>query len=134
LPIQGGFLDHDRFDDLARTLATGTSRRQALKLLGGSLTGGLLAALGVGTAVADECKRNGKPCKKDSQCCSGTCPNGTQVPLGQRYSCVCTNGEVQYCDAAGCSDIPHVQEVCGAACVTRGGVSYIRCEPGACVL
>jgi hypothetical protein len=35
-------MDHDRFDDLTRTLATGMSRRQALKLLGSSLLAGLL--------------------------------------------------------------------------------------------
>ena len=41
-------MDHNRFDDLTRTLATSTSRRQALKLLGG----GLLAALVPGSAFA----------------------------------------------------------------------------------
>ena len=40
---------NDRFDDLARGFASGMSRRQALKLLGGSLAGGWLAFLGVGT-------------------------------------------------------------------------------------
>jgi hypothetical protein len=41
-------MDQNRFDDLTRTLATSTSRRQALKLLGG----GLLAALIPGSALA----------------------------------------------------------------------------------
>ena len=41
-------MDHNRFDDLTRTLATSTSRRQALKLFGG----GLLAALVPGSALA----------------------------------------------------------------------------------
>src|SRR5829696_8685372 len=36
----------DRFDDLTRTLATGISRRRALELSGGVLTGGLAAVLG----------------------------------------------------------------------------------------
>ncbi len=31
----------DRFDELTKTLAQSTSRRQALKVLGGSLAGGL---------------------------------------------------------------------------------------------
>ncbi len=39
---------HDRFDDLTKALARGVSRRDALKLLGGSAAGGLLALLGVG--------------------------------------------------------------------------------------
>jgi hypothetical protein len=67
-------------DELARGLATGMmSRRRVLKVLGGSLAGGLLAVFGVGggVAAADECKRNGKKCKKNSQCCSGNCSGGT---------------------------------------------------------
>jgi hypothetical protein len=67
-------------DELARGLATGRmSRRRVLKVLGGTLAGGLLAVFGVGggVAAAHECKRNGKACKKDSQCCSGICSSGT---------------------------------------------------------
>ncbi len=45
-------MDHDRFDDLTRSLGTGISRRQALKLLGGSLAGGLLSALGLSATRA----------------------------------------------------------------------------------
>jgi hypothetical protein len=41
-------MDSHRFDDLTRTLATSTSRRQALKALGG----GLLAALVPGSVLA----------------------------------------------------------------------------------
>ena len=41
-------MDRNRFDDLTRVLAQGTSRRQALKLLGG----GLLAALVPGSVLA----------------------------------------------------------------------------------
>lgn len=41
-------MDHDRFDDFTRTLATSTSRRHALKMLGG----GLLAALVPGSVLA----------------------------------------------------------------------------------
>jgi hypothetical protein len=74
-------MDQDRFDNLTRALARGTSRRQALKLLGGSLAGGLLSFLGVGDAAADDCKRNGKACKKNKQCCSGNCADGFCAPL-----------------------------------------------------
>jgi hypothetical protein len=45
---EGSIVDHDRFDDLTRKLASGMSRRQALKLLGG----GLLGALVPGSALA----------------------------------------------------------------------------------
>ncbi len=47
-------MDHDRFDTLSRALGMGPSRRQALKLLGGSLASGLLATLGIRSARAKE--------------------------------------------------------------------------------
>jgi hypothetical protein len=72
------------FDELASGLASGSiSRGRALKLMGAALLGGTLGSLGLGgVAAADDsgvdCKRNGKRCKKDKQCCSGNCDdNGT---------------------------------------------------------
>jgi hypothetical protein len=69
------------FDELARGLASGKlSRGKALKFMGAALVGGALASLGLsGEAAADPpgCKRNGKKCKKDEQCCSRTCLDGT---------------------------------------------------------
>jgi hypothetical protein len=68
------------FDELARALASGSiSRRKALRLMGAALVGGTLASVGIGEAAADPpgCKRNGKKCKRDTQCCSGKCEGGT---------------------------------------------------------
>jgi hypothetical protein len=67
------------FDDLARGLASGNvTRGKALRLMGAALVGSALTSLGMGgVAAADDsgvdCKRNGKKCKKNSQCCSGIC-------------------------------------------------------------
>jgi hypothetical protein len=74
------------FDELARGLADGSvTRAKALRLMGAALLGGTLASVGMGEAAAAPggCKRNGKKCKKSSQCCSETCVDG-----------VCQNGEV----------------------------------------
>jgi hypothetical protein len=70
------------FDELARGLANGSiSRGRAIRLMGAALVGGTLASLGIGgVAGADPpgCKRNGKHCKNNSQCCSDNCAaNGT---------------------------------------------------------
>src|SRR4051794_16549667 len=85
------------FDDLARELASGSlSRRKALKLMGAALIGGTLGSLSMHEAAADPpgCTHNGKPCKRDKQCCSGTCSShGTCVGgapgAGQRECAVC---------------------------------------------
>ena len=92
------------FDELARGLASGTlSRGKALRLMGAALVGGTLASLGIGEAAADPpgCKRNGKHCKRDKQCCSGNCEGGAcapacqdenDCPANQCQQATCTNG------------------------------------------
>jgi hypothetical protein len=32
--------------------------------------------------LAAQCKQDGKPCKKNDQCCSGNCQKGTDMPKG----------------------------------------------------
>src|SRR5262245_56375528 len=66
-------MDGQWFDVLAKNLAGLTTRRGVLKGLTGSAAGGLLALVGLGSAEADVCKPTGKECKKDGQCCSGSC-------------------------------------------------------------
>jgi hypothetical protein len=68
------------FDDLARGLADGSlTRGKALRLMGAALVGGALGSVGIGEASADPpgCKRNGKNCTRDTQCCSGNCSSGS---------------------------------------------------------
>ena len=77
------------FDDLARGLADGSlTRGKALRLMGAAVVGGTLGSLGIGEASADRpgCKRAGKHCTSDPQCCgtlvcvSGTCQTQTTTP------------------------------------------------------
>ena len=74
------------FDELARGLADGSiTRGKALRLMGAALVGGTLGSLGIGEAAGDPpgCKRIGKHCTRDPQCCgslvcvSGTCQTPT---------------------------------------------------------
>jgi hypothetical protein len=66
------------FDELTRGMASGSiPRGKALKLMGAALVGGTLASVGIREAGADQCKPNGKVCKKNEQCCSGNCADGT---------------------------------------------------------
>lgn len=65
-------MDEQRFDALARHLARGTSRRRALGALAvGAL--GLFGGMLGERAGAKACLREGKDCKRGSQCCSGRC-------------------------------------------------------------
>ena len=101
-----------RFDDLTKTLATATSRRQALKTLAATALGGLLGLGGIGTAFAN-CKPNGIGCNSNSQCCSGGCCKGICTDLGTTSNCgacghkcganqTCQNGQcVTPCTANG---------------------------------
>jgi hypothetical protein len=61
-------------DDVARTLASPTTpRRQSLKLLGALLAGGILGAVGVGRAVA-----------QDEAVCGANCRDSSECPLNYR--------------------------------------------------
>jgi hypothetical protein len=97
------------FDELARGLADGSvTRGKALKLMGAALLGGTLGSLGIGgEAAADPpgCKRNGKKCKQNTQCCSRNCVNGTCACKGLFSDCnnnsECCSG---YCNPQGACD------------------------------
>jgi hypothetical protein len=65
-------MDCARFDGLIRRFGQSRSRRQTLRGLAGAVVVGTLA-LGEREIGADTCKGNGKPCKKNRQCCSNNC-------------------------------------------------------------
>jgi hypothetical protein len=90
-------MDGQRFDEWAKDLARLTTRRGVLKGLTGSAAGSLLALVGLGSAVADVCKPTGKECKRDGQCCSGSCvpPTHSQSTAGSGSVC-CAAGQIQY--------------------------------------
>ncbi len=109
------------FDELARGLASGTvSRRKALRLMGAALVGGTLASLGIGEAAADLCKRNGKACKKDKQCCSGNCEGGTCAACTVNTDCSSGRCASDVCAEPCPSDRVLLSNgTCAAACVTN---------------
>ena len=90
----------NRFDELAKDLARGVSRREALRRLGGGLLGAAVAAvgLGLGKATADG-KGKGEACV---DCCNAITPR--PHPFGDCVS-ACVHG----------------QGVCGHGCIAAGG-------------
>jgi len=137
-----------QFDELAKALAEGVSRREALRRIGGGLAGALFVSLGW-TRVAwgdtrAACKslcggmgKNGKQCM--DVCLS--CPSATSVcgPAGAKTCCggghVCISGTCQ---------CPSGTAVCGGNCVDTtsdrnncGGCgtqcsTYEVCNSGVC--
>jgi hypothetical protein len=127
--------------------------------MGAALVGGTLASLGIGEAAADPigCKRSGKKCKNDEQCCSGNCVNGTCACKGlssacnnnseccsgfcnqlgfcdqNRVTCTCQVGtsNIGLCTGAACSDTTALNQFCNSFClsVERGSGVAGECLP-----
>ena len=63
-------------DELAKGLASGTfSRGKAIRLVGGALLGAALASV-PGVAWANDCRRLGRACRRDSSAALGTASGG----------------------------------------------------------
>jgi hypothetical protein len=80
------------FDELTRGLASGSvTRGKALRLMGAAVVGGALASLGIdgeAAAAPGGCKRNGKHCTRNDQCCSGNCDDSNTCAA----ACVANGG------------------------------------------
>ena len=127
------------FDDLARGLAdVSVTRGKALRLMGAALVGGTLASLGMGgEAAADPpgCKRNGKHCTRDAQCCgslvcvSGTCAaaceSGQVLCNGNCVSNSCLTNSGQVFNTSTC-----VCECPTGRVMSNNGTCAIPCTPG----
>jgi hypothetical protein len=108
-------MDTRKFDALARELTTGTTRRQACKVIGAGSFGVALTRLGLGDAAAKQKRKKkklGQTCKKGNECkgdlgCQLTqadadlCGTDSEakrccVPLGGRcdYGCECCGIDV----------------------------------------
>jgi hypothetical protein len=115
-------------DELAKGLATGTlSRGKAIRWMGGALLGAALASF-PGVAWANDCRRLGRECRRDSQCCSGNC-----VRRGDDKVCACPTGQ-PLCKKPGgegrCVNLQANERHCGS-CFNRCGEGE-QCVSGAC--
>jgi hypothetical protein len=139
-------------DELAKGLATGTlSRGKALRWIGGALLGAALASV-PGVAWANDCRRLGRECRRDSQCCSRNCirrgddkvcgcPEG-KSRCGDRCvnretnenhcgSCGnrCDDGEECVGGVCGCPGTPLTEGECNCASICPGGIpTLVTCQ------
>ena len=148
-------MDAQRFDALARAMASGSTRRQTLRLAGGGLAGALLAAVGLAEAAAqDLCKPPGARCRRGGDCCSGLCrkrkgatrgrcrdcPSGTKpcagscIPAGDCCTAAdCTALSGQTCQGGVCACPPGTAACAGTCCAGCCDVERLggtMCVPG----
>ena len=111
---QGGGVELS-LDELAKGLASGTlSRGKAIRWMGGALLGAALASV-PGVAWANDCRRLGRECRRDSQCCSRNC-----IRRGDDKVCGCPEGKTRCNDR--CVNLNRNDNHCGDC--------FNRCEAG----
>lgn len=98
-------MDSERFDDFIRAFAMSPSRRTILRSLGGGVSAALIGTLGYRQAAA-ACKKDGKKCDKDKDCCSGTCKGkkGKRKCRSEPLAFGCTTDDA--CNQRPCPDDP----------------------------
>ena len=140
--FEGKTVDHQRFDDLTKTLAGGASRRGALRALAGGAVGTLATLIGRPAAAAPPAGKG--PNKTDCcppelprlcadfscrECCADTdCGNG-RVCLANGTCASPCNSEAD-CVAAGCALTQCYATDEGAVCGGGGGL-YEACSTNA---
>lgn len=138
-------MNHDRFDDLTRALASSASRRQALKLLGGGLLaalvpGSVFAKGGSNSACSNFCAQVfGANTKAAGQCTSdatkgkGLCYEcGPKSDGSQRLCGTTCIGPTQPCNGS----CPSGSKLCDGSCIPNdqccGGCIDDPCNRGTC--
>jgi len=95
--MEGLAVDSRKFDALARAVAVGTTRRGAVRILGGGALASALSLPGLRGVGAQEpadarCRGAGERCKRDGQCCAERCINRQCTCKGTRGSCFIDRG------------------------------------------
>jgi hypothetical protein len=128
-------MKHDKFDVLTRQLATSTSRRQALKTLGGAMLAGILAPI-VGYRPAwgqRRCSANTDCPPEFSTCCRGECVNVTRDP-DNCGGCGLRCSVTEACSGGMCAPCQHGWRRCGRSsntCVATPCKPFkLRCHCG----
>jgi hypothetical protein len=140
-------MDGHRFDGLTRALSSGLSRRQALTVLGATLSGsGLLAALSeeanaLSRKAKRRCRRAGGAvcsagtkracCSPSGECLNGACICNNDCPNDRSGQCHCAaavGGVTACCDNNACCDID-TPCTSNADCTRPGSFCAIGCGP-----
>jgi hypothetical protein len=103
-------------DDISRVIASSVSRRQAFKMVTGSVGGAVLASLGFGRA-ARVLGAQVSPCPEHGVFCMGRCyPPGSKC-CGDRMVC---NADQNCCSNTHCCD--DAENCCGSSCCHKARI------------
>jgi hypothetical protein len=130
-------MDPNRLDDLAKVVASTSSRRQALKAFGASALAFMFAGIRGGGAEAHHdapCRDDGDNCRSNAECCSRVCldfhcgcPEGQLACQGE---CVAQCRPPKVLNPLTCTcDCPPDFSQCGDTCCGPDQV----CRQGQCV-
>jgi hypothetical protein len=122
-------MDNQRFDDLARALAKGISRR---RLLGGLFGGAVGALVTTGDSTNAACRTDGHRCQLGADCCSGFCRDYDPKTRHRNICATCQNDTVA-CQGAcvpACADSQTMGEDCACGCAA----GTIACGDGCALL
>lgn len=133
-------MDGQRFDELARLVASGVPRRRVLGMIGG----GLAALAAKAMPARAGCFEEGGGCEIQDDCCTGlfcvnnVCTGPVCIPDGE--SCIVPAGQIptECCSGSECIEgictpvIPPCSEV-GEPCVVTQGVQQTCCGDLVCV-
>ncbi len=132
-------MDGRRFDELSRMIASGSTRRGAIRVALGAVLVGAAARSGAPAAAqlesAGKCGADGDRCQQQSDCCKGlTCRNNRC-----RYKNNCGGQEGDFCQRNGdcCSKIFCCESQCtkckGYACGSNNDCcNGFVCKKGRC--
>lgn len=127
-------MNQERFDELARALATTqVSRGQVLKTLAASAVLGIFSSFVGESAEARRCKREGRTCSGNRQCCTKNCIDGvcecktTGSICGSNRQC-CSG----VCSEGGFCSCKHLGQTCTADKNCCDSASGDACQGGKC--
>lgn len=120
-------MDNQRFDDLTRRLASGTSRRRLVRGMVASAVAGVVTRFGGGGAEAQACRLVGQTCNETFPCC-GAARCSAPDAQGRRF-CRCTPA-LTNCDGR-CRNLQVDENNCGAC--GRTCLAGQSCCNGTCI-
>ena len=132
-------MDHERFDQLARGLAAGASRRGMLRRLSGVAIGGVLVALGAGQAQGGKSKRGGGKAKGKGNGKNRSRSQGAKVRICHRTDSathpfqvisVAPNAVAAHEAHGDLVDCPNLEEIDFETCECVCPVADVVCDTG----